>query len=162
MAGVTQAACSGGESLVIDIFGTKTLLRRPRFRKAADVHSLEGRDSSEIELTNSHSLAVHNCAGMPNEKRTVTYSRMPCFNSQTRKAARSRLFVRVSVPTAGRAADSSLFFAVGVFELRLAFFGVFVFDNRRTDGSFTFKSPPLVIGPIISLIELAAFLPRRF
>lgn len=92
----------------------------------------------------------------------VAYSRMPCFNSQTRKAASSKLFVRVSVPTAGRVAPSLVFFAAVGFELRLAFFGAFLFDNRRTDGSFTFKSPPVVIGPIISLIELAAFLPRLF
>ncbi|HEY5036586.1 MAG TPA: hypothetical protein VII74_05595 [Chthoniobacterales bacterium] len=91
----------------------------------------------------------------------IAYSRMPCFNSQTRKAAKSKLFVRVSVPTAGRVA-SPVFFAVAGFVLRLAFFGVFVFGNRRTDGSFTFKSPPVAIGSIISLIELAAFLPRRF
>ena len=33
----------------------------------------------------------------------IDQSLIRCFNSQTRKAARSRLFVRVRVPTAGRA-----------------------------------------------------------
>ena len=97
--------------------------------------------------------------GRPGRSRSLFADAL--FNSQTRKAARSRLFVRVSVPTAGRGASVSPVLAD--FGLRLVFFCDFFFGRRRTVASLTFKSPPVVIGPISSYCsEIAASLPRGF
>ncbi len=77
----------------------------------------------------------------------TVYSRMPCFSSQTRNAARSKLLVRVRVPTAGRFGSSAAVF-VAAFGLRFGFFCVFRFGSLRTVASLTFSSPPVIIGPI--------------
>jgi hypothetical protein len=95
----------------------------------------------------------------------TNYSRIPFFNSQTFNAARSRLLVRESVPTAGRVTSPSTFGPL--FRRRLGVFARFLGRGRMAASLFE-RCPLGCNGVIITIkssfpasLAEAPFFPRK-